>query len=90
MKGQRGLHLGKALAKSQVLSSLSVVRLSYLRSAVTLAQKSERTWFVLANVILAGLHDLFSFALRSITKVGRWPGYSLYFLGEYLHVNILR
>ena len=90
MKGQRGLHLVLALASSQMLSSLSRVCSCHLRSAVTLAQMSEHTWFVLANVILAGLHDLFSFALRSITKVGRWPGYSPYFLGEYLHVNVLR
>ena len=90
MKGQRGLHLVIALAKSQVLSSLSKVRSGYLRSVVTLAQMSERTWFILANVILAGLHDLFSFAPHSIAKVGRWPGYSPYFLGEYLHVNVLR
>ena len=90
MKGQRGLHLVIALAKRQVLSSLSRVCSCYLRSAFTLAQMSEHTWFVLANVILAGLHDLFSFVPRSIAKVGRWPGYSPYFLGEYLHVNVLR
>ena len=90
MKGQRGLHLGIALAKRQVLNSLSVVRSCYLHSVVTLAQVSERTLFILANVILAGLHDLFSFAARSIAKVGRWPGYSPCFLGEYLHVNVLR
>ena len=72
------------------MSSLSKVRSGYLRSVVTLAQMSERTWFILANVILAGLHDLFSFGPRSIAKVGWWPVYSPYFLGEYLHVNVLR
>ena len=39
--------------------------------------------------ILAGLHDLFSLAPRSIAKVGRWPGYSPCFLGEYRHVVVL-
>ena len=90
MKGQRGLHLSIALAKVQVLSTLSVVRSRRLRSIVTLAQMFERTMFILANVILAGPHNLFSFALRSIAKVGRWPGHSPCFLGEYLHVDVLR
>ena len=89
MKGQRGLHLVIALAWSQMLSSLSRVHSCHLRSVVTLAQTHERTRIVLANVILAGLHDLVSFALCSKPKVGKWPGYSPYFLGEYSHVNVL-
>ena len=72
------------------MSTLSIVRSRRLRSVVTLAQVFERILFSLANVILAGPHDLFSFALCSIAKVGRWPGYSPYFLGEYLHVIVLR
>ena len=89
MKGQRGHYLAIALALCQMLSSLSGVRSCHLRSVVTLAQTHEHTRIVLANVILAGLHDLFSFALRSKAKVGKWPGYSPYFLGEYSHVNVL-
>ena len=73
-----------------MLSTLSVVRSRRLRSVVTLAQMFERTMFILANVILAGPHDLFSFALRSTAKVGKWPGHSPSFLGEYLHVDVLR
>ena len=89
MKGQRGHYLAIALASCQMLSFLSGVRSCHLRSVVMLAQTHEHTRIVLSNLILAGLRDLVSFAPRSKAKVGKWPGYSPYFLGEYLHVNVL-
>ena len=90
MKGQKGHCLAIALALCQMLSSLSGMCSCHLRSVVTLAQTHERTWIVLANVILAGLHDLFSSALVAKLKWASGQVIHLAFWGEYSHVHVLR
>ena len=71
MKGQSVPHLSIALGKAPGVEHSVCSMFMRLRSVVTLAQMFERTMFILANVILAGPHDLFSFALHSKAKVGR-------------------
>ena len=90
MKGQRGLYLAIALALCHMLSSLSGVHSCHLRSVVTLAQTHEHTRVVLANIILAGLHDLFSSALVAKLKWASGQVIHLAFWGEYSHVHVLR